>query len=157
MPGLVLLGSALGISISSTIAITLADIPEATAGSAAGVQSTVLQLATAVGIAVFGIAFFGTIGGADTQEAYLDGLAATLWMSVGLCVVQFVLYVFLPRHLRALSPADPGGRPREPGDARPHLASGAPCDGGGVARSRSRSRRCRRARRKPGSPTRRAT
>ena len=101
VPGLVLLGFALGISISSTIAITLADIPEASAGSAAGVQSTVLQLATAVGIAVFGIAFFGTIGGADTQEAYLDGLAATLWMSAGLCVVQFVLYAFLPRHLRA--------------------------------------------------------
>jgi MFS family permease len=100
VPGLVLLGFALGVSISATIAVTLADIPEMNAGSAAGVQSTVLQLATAVGIAVFGIAFFGTIGGSDTAEAYLDGLVATLWMSAGLCVVQLGLSFLLPRHAR---------------------------------------------------------
>jgi MFS family permease len=100
VPGLVLLGFALGVSISATIAVTLAEIPEVNAGSAAGVQSTVLQLATAVGIAVFGIAFFGTVDGADTREAYLDGLVAVLWMSAVLCAVQFVLSFLLPRHAR---------------------------------------------------------
>lgn len=111
VPGLILLGFALGISISASIAITLGEIPGAEAGSAAGVQSTVLQLASAVGIAVFGMVFFGTIGGSDTEAAYVDGLAATLWLSLGLCAVQFGLYLFLPHHSRtALHPipvADP--------------------------------------------------
>jgi MFS family permease len=111
VPGLILLGFALGISISATIAITLADVPEASAGSASGVQSTVLQLASAIGIAVFGIVFFGVIDGVDTEGAYLDGLSAVLWLSVVLCVVQFLLSLFLPRHTRAtvhpIAVADP--------------------------------------------------
>lgn len=101
VPGLILLGFALGISISGTIAITLADVPEASAGSASGVQSTVLQLASAIGIAVFGIVFFGVIDGVDTEAAYLEGLSATLWLSLALCIVQFLLHLFLPRHTRA--------------------------------------------------------
>ncbi len=112
-PGLVLLGFSLGISIAATIAITLADIPEANAGSASGVQSTVLQLASAVGIAVFGIAFFGVIDGSDSLAAYLDGLSAILWLTAGLCVVQFALYAWLPRltagtpHTTPIPVADP--------------------------------------------------
>ena len=98
VPGLVLFGFALGISISATIAITLAEVPEANAGSASGVQSTVLQLATAVGIAVFGIVFFGVIDGSKALAAYLDGLGATLWLTGALCLVQLALALLLPRH-----------------------------------------------------------
>ncbi|MCD9622878.1 MFS transporter [Rhabdothermincola salaria] len=111
VPGLVLLGFALGISISATVAITLADVPEVSAGSASGVQSTVLQLASAVGIAVYGIVFFGVVGDVDTEASYLDGLGATMWLTAGLCVVQFVLYPLLPRHTagrpHAIPVADP--------------------------------------------------
>jgi MFS family permease len=97
VPGLVLLGFALGISVSATIAITLAEVPERHAGSASGVQSTVLQLASAVGIAVYGLTFFGVIGDADGTGPYLDGLDATLWLTAGLCVVQVALTPLLPR------------------------------------------------------------
>jgi MFS family permease len=101
LPGLVLLGFALGISIAATIAITLADVPEISAGSASGVQSTVLQLASAVGIAVFGIVFFGVLGEADDRQAYLDGLGATMWLTAALCVVQLGVYRWLPARTTA--------------------------------------------------------
>lgn len=103
LPGLVLVGFALGISVAGTMAITLADVPEASAGTASGVQSTVLQLASAIGIAVYGIVFFGVIGDADSEGAYLDGLGATMWLTAALCVVQFLLVPLLPRH-PAVSP-----------------------------------------------------
>ena len=59
IPGFMLVGFALGISIASVIAIVLSDVPQSDAGSAAGVQSTGLQLSSAVGIAVYGVAFYG--------------------------------------------------------------------------------------------------
>lgn len=102
VPGLVLLGFALGVSVAATVAITLADVPEPSAGAAAGVQSTVLQLASAVGIALFGIAFFGARGVEETRAAYLDGLSATLWATAALCAAQLAVVPLLPRRTRGV-------------------------------------------------------
>ena len=98
VPGIALLGFALGISIASSMAIVLADVPPENAGSASGVQSTGLQLAGAIGIAVYGIGFYGAIGETTSLAVYLDGIATVMWLTIALTVVQFGLTVLLPRH-----------------------------------------------------------
>lgn len=98
VPGFMLVGFALGISIASVVAIVLSDVPPSDAGSAAGVQSTGLQLASAIGIAVYGVAFYGAIGGSDRLQPYLDGLEWVMWITIAFAVVQVLLMFGLPRH-----------------------------------------------------------
>ncbi len=97
LPGIVLVGFSLGVSITSITAIVLSEVPVADAGSAAGVQATGLQLASAVGIAVSGIAFFGTVGGRDGLQPYLDGLGWVMWITIAFTVAQVALTFLLPR------------------------------------------------------------
>ena len=98
VPGIVLVGFSLGVSITAVTAIVLSDVPVADAGSAAGVQSTGLQLSSAVGIAVSGVAFFGAVGGRDGLQPYLDGLTWVMWVTLAFTAVQAGLAFLLPRH-----------------------------------------------------------
>ena len=98
MPAVALLGFALGISIAVTIAFVLSEVPDEYAGAASGVQATGLQLAGAIGIAVVGVAYWGRIGDSDELSAYIDGINAVMWISIGLAVVQAGLVILLPRH-----------------------------------------------------------
>ncbi len=100
LPGFMLIGFALGIAIAAVLAIVLSDVPGADAGSAAGVQATGLQLASAIGIAVYGVAFYGAIGTSTRLQPYLDGLAGVMWLTIGLAAVQALLVLRLPRHRR---------------------------------------------------------
>jgi MFS family permease len=98
VPAVALLGFALGISIAVTIAFVLSEVPHEYAGAASGVQATGLQLAGAIGIAVIGVAYWGRIGGSDSLSAYIDGINAVMWISIGLAIVQAGLVILLPRH-----------------------------------------------------------
>ena len=98
VPGFVLLGFSLGISIAATIAIVLSDVPEESAGSAAGVQATGLQLSGAIGIAVYGVVFYGAIAGQTGLEPYLDGIKLVMWVAIGMALVQALLMFRLPKH-----------------------------------------------------------
>jgi uncharacterized membrane protein len=62
------------------------------------VQSTGLQLSGAIGIAVYGIAFYGAIGGSSSLGAYLDGISLVMWLTILLTIVQVVMMFSLPRH-----------------------------------------------------------
>jgi MFS family permease len=98
VPGFVLVGFALGISIAAAVAIVLSDIPASDSGSAAGVQSTGLQMSSAIGIAVYGVAFYGAVGGSDRLQPYLDGLVWVMWITIAFAAVQVLLMFGLPRH-----------------------------------------------------------
>lgn len=98
IPGFVLVGFSLGISIAAVVAIVLSDVPQSDAGSAAGVQSTGLQLSSAIGIAVYGVAFYGAVGGSDRLQPYLDGLEWVMWITLAFAAVQVLLMFGLPRH-----------------------------------------------------------
>ena len=111
VPGVMLLGFGLGISIASGIAIVLGDVPHANAGSAAGVQSTGLQLAGAVGIALYGIAFYGAIGTTENLSSYIAGLRWVMWISILLAAVQVALMFWLPRHRLGAEEEIPLGDP----------------------------------------------
>lgn len=97
-PGIALLGGGLGVSIASAIAIVLSEVPHANAGSASGVQATGMQLASAVGIAVYGIFFYGEVGTSGTLQDYLDGARDVMILTIVLVVIQLVLIPLLPRH-----------------------------------------------------------
>jgi len=65
---------------------------------ASGVQATGLQLAGAIGIAVIGLAYWGRIGDSETESAYIDGINAVMWITIGLAAVQALLVLLLPKH-----------------------------------------------------------
>ena len=101
VPGMLLLGFSLGIAIAAGIAVTLRDVPEEQAGAASGVQQTVQQLTSSVGIAVFGVVFYGVLGSASSVDAYVDALSWTLGVSLVLCAVLAAGSVLLPHELHA--------------------------------------------------------
>ncbi|MCX6507451.1 MAG: MFS transporter, partial [Actinobacteria bacterium] len=82
----------------TTIAFVLSEVPHEYAGAASGVQATGLQLAGAIGIAVIGLAYWGRIGGSEAESAYLDGIKAVMWITIGLAAVQAALVLLLPKH-----------------------------------------------------------
>lgn len=111
VPGVMLLGFGLGISIASGIAIVLGDVPHENAGSASGVQSTGLQLAGAIGIALYGIAFYGAIGSTEDLTNYIAGMRWVMWISIALAAVQVALMFWLPRHRPGAEEEIPLGDP----------------------------------------------
>jgi hypothetical protein len=76
----------------------LSEVPHEYAGAASGVQATGLQLAGAIGIAVIGLAYWGRIGGSEAESAYIDGINAVMWITIGLAAVQAALVLLLPKH-----------------------------------------------------------
>ena len=92
------MGFGLGVSIAAGVAIVLGEVPHANAGSAAGVQSTGLQLAGAIGIAVYGIAFYAAIGKNESLSHYIAGMRWVMWISIALAAVQVALMFWLPKH-----------------------------------------------------------
>ena len=66
IPAEILLGLGLGMAVSTNNNITLAEARGPSAGSAAGVQSSVSQTGNAVGVAILGTIFFGMIASGAT-------------------------------------------------------------------------------------------
>ena len=98
IPGFMLLGFSLGISISAGVAIVLSNVPQSDSGAAAGVQATGLQLSSSLGIAVFGVPFYAAVDGSQSLQPYLDGLRWVMWIAVGLVALQVLFTFRLPRH-----------------------------------------------------------
>ena len=98
VPGIALTGFAVGVSMSAATSIVLHEVPAHVAGSAAGVQATSLQLAGSVGIAFFGLVFYGTIGDATGVAVHLDAIDNVQWAVLGLAFVQVAMAFLMPRH-----------------------------------------------------------
>jgi len=77
-PGLLLIGTGMGLCITPVTATVLASLEPQTAGAAAGVLSTMQQLGNALGVAVTGVLFYGALssGFARGFELSLAELAA---------------------------------------------------------------------------------
>lgn len=65
---LAVFGLGLGLTVAPLTDSILADIPEENAGMASGLQSTVLQVGNAVGVAVLGAIFFALLGNAGNHS-----------------------------------------------------------------------------------------
>jgi predicted MFS family arabinose efflux permease len=60
-PGLFLTGAGMGLCITPLVATVLSNVPAQYAGAASGTLSTVQQLGNALGVAITGILFFGSL------------------------------------------------------------------------------------------------
>jgi EmrB/QacA subfamily drug resistance transporter len=88
---LAVLGFGIGLVVAPLNDIVLANIPLASTGSASGLQSTMIQIGNAVGVAVLGVLFFGFLtDGID----YSHAMQRTLYFEAGAFGIAAVL-VFL--------------------------------------------------------------
>jgi EmrB/QacA subfamily drug resistance transporter len=109
-PALAVGGAGMGIAMPGLFDTILAGVPTRDAGSASGVVNTVMQVGSALGIAIVGVIFFGLVpgteaagsstGGPSTQvlaETFASALTRTLWFHVGAFGVASLLGFLLPR------------------------------------------------------------
>lgn len=92
VPSLIVDGAGMGIALSPLAQIALAHVAPTHAGAAAGVLSTAMQVANAVGVALIGVVFYRALGG-GFPHAFAAGL--TFLTCVELAAA--VLVQFLPR------------------------------------------------------------
>lgn len=94
LPGLAAAGFGIGMVFVPLTATALAGVAPEHAGAASGVVTTGLQVGGAIGIAVIGVVFYGTLAGGSYAHAFAVSLAALAALTLGtIAVVQL-----LPRH-----------------------------------------------------------
>jgi EmrB/QacA subfamily drug resistance transporter len=96
MPGLFLAGLGLGLVVAPMFDIVLAAVTDRETGSASGVLNASQQLATSIGVAVFGTVFFDAIARGD----FHSGLVRAMVVEAGVMVALVVLSPLLPRYAR---------------------------------------------------------
>ncbi|WP_306366753.1 MFS transporter [Nocardiopsis sp. CC223A] len=105
-------GLGMGMCVPILAGVVLADVTEDSAGAGSGVANAVMQLGTAVGVAVVGVLFFRLVGEpavADREQAFSDAAATTLRYNAGAFLVALALVPLLPR---AAQP-EPGATPAQ--------------------------------------------
>lgn len=80
VPGLLLVGAGMGLGISPLAAIILSSTRPEHVGAASGALATMQNVGNAIGVAIIGVIFFGTLhaGFADAFKVSLIALAAIL-------------------------------------------------------------------------------
>jgi EmrB/QacA subfamily drug resistance transporter len=96
MPGLFFAGLGLGLVVAPMFDIVLAAVTDEETGSASGVLNAGQQLATSVGIAVFGTVFFDAIVGGD----FHSGLTRAMVVEVITMAALLLISPLLPRLAR---------------------------------------------------------
>ena len=96
MPGLFVAGVGLGLVVAPMFDTILASVTDAETGSASGVLNAGQQLATSIGVAVFGTIFFDAVAGGRFHHAF----ALTLVVQALTCVGLLLLSPLLPRFAR---------------------------------------------------------
>jgi MFS family permease len=96
VPGLLLAGAGMGLCITPLVATVLSSVQPEHAGAASGTLSTVQQVGNALGVAVSGVLFFGSLG-----RGYSYAFEITLAEFVVLLLVVAGLTRLLPRGTRA--------------------------------------------------------
>src|SRR6185312_6364119 len=82
--GLLIDGAGMGLVMTPLAATVLAGLPAHHAGAAAGVLATAQQLANALGVALIGVVFFGTLGSGGYAGAFAASLDWLIVLAVGL-------------------------------------------------------------------------
>jgi MFS family permease len=102
---LILVGIGNGLTIPSLIGSVLATINPLHGGIAAGMLSTAQQFASAAGVALTGVVFFGVVGSTTGRHTYVDALSASVVTTGLLTMVAFGLGWLLPGKRTATVPA----------------------------------------------------
>ncbi|MGW4797239.1 DHA2 family efflux MFS transporter permease subunit [Nonomuraea sp. NPDC004297] len=99
LPGVVIGGAGMGLTVAPLAQLTLENVPAHQAGSGSGLFNTVAQVAASVGVAVIGAVFFPLIAGSegDATRGYGAAFGATIWVSLALLTLTVAVSFLLPR------------------------------------------------------------
>jgi MFS family permease len=97
VPALLLNGAGMGMAMAPISSTALAGIAPRHAGAAAGVLAATQQMANALGVAIIGFIFYGSLGGASGAGAYQGAFAASLIYFIAVAAGVAALVQFLPR------------------------------------------------------------
>lgn len=93
LPAVGLQGFGQGLFIPATTSLTMADVAPDRAGAASSIYQTAQQLIGSIGMAVFSVVFFGSLGTAVSAQRHVDAYTQVvpmmLFAAVGLCVAGF--------------------------------------------------------------------
>jgi hypothetical protein len=101
VPMLIVIGIGQGLVFTPLFNVTLSSIPVEHSGAAAGVLSTMPQAGGALGVAVVGLLFFGTLhvslaSGAGPAEPYRSAFFAALIYDIAAAATVTMLLAALP-------------------------------------------------------------
>ncbi len=103
IPGFVVTGFGQACVVSAQYNVVFSEVRGEQVGSASGVLTTMQQVATAVGVAVVGIIFFGLLNGARDGAAYVRAFTLTLWFPAAMTAAIALLTLLLPATPPALA------------------------------------------------------
>ena len=101
LPGLFVAGAGLGLVVAPMFDIVLASVTDHETGSASGVLNAAQQLATSIGVAVFGTVFFDAIAGGDAKSALTRCMVVEVIAMLGLLALSPLLPRFARDHADA--------------------------------------------------------
>lgn len=115
IPAMMAIGLGNGLVLPSLIGAVLSGVHPERAGTASGVLVTAQQFASATGVAVLGVVFFGSLGAAPDSAALVRAMGRVLVMDLALTALALGLCRWLPSAGRAPlaigRPAGSSGRP----------------------------------------------
>ncbi|WP_203979821.1 MFS transporter [Planotetraspora silvatica] len=97
IPGLFIAGAGMGFVMAPLPAIVLAGTDPRHAAAASGVLNTAQQAGNAIGVAVIGAVFYGSLDAQPASGAYAHAFTLGLDLLVGLCIVVAAAVQILPR------------------------------------------------------------
>jgi len=116
-------GTGSGLFIAPNAQFIIATVDRHEAGAASGVIATMQRVGSAIGIAIIGSVFFGTLSvpgtgrptATDLADAFTHSATSALAVSAGFAVISFLLVFALPQRAAAgppsVSPTPANGRP----------------------------------------------
>ncbi len=95
-PMLIIFGAGMGLSFTPLLPYVLSQVNPQNAGSASGVANALQQIGGALGMALVGIVFFGSL---ISTQSYAQGFGQGSLLEIGLLVLCIVLSIFLPHNI----------------------------------------------------------
>jgi EmrB/QacA subfamily drug resistance transporter len=105
LPGMLITGLGLGLVAPTLLEVVLAGVDPRDAGSASGALNTALQLGGAIGVALIGLVFYGTLSPGDDGLAH--AMTHALWYSLAIAILSALAMLLLPRPTRTQPQVDP--------------------------------------------------
>jgi EmrB/QacA subfamily drug resistance transporter len=113
LPGMVITGLGLGLVAPTLLDVVLAGVDPRDAGAASGVRSTASQLGGAIGVALIGLIFYGSLA-ANPGDDYAHALSNGLWYALAIAVASALAMLLLPKQPRPRPGDQPARRPSAP-------------------------------------------
>ncbi|NJP91155.1 MFS transporter [Nonomuraea sp. FMUSA5-5] len=99
LPGMIVGGAGMGLTVAPLAQLTLERVPSAHAGSGSGLFNTIAQVGASAGVATIGAIFFPVLAThpGPAASAYGTAFSTTIWASLALLALTLAVTFLLPR------------------------------------------------------------